>query len=285
MSNQNYRRMKKLLFLLTLVGLLCCCQKKTTMETTQYAASEVIYPNEDKLDSMVVEIDMELPTKLPIDSLLLPIQQNILQQLYGKRFACMEPEEAMWAYIRMNQAEYLEMNKENLDMSNENETDDTTDSSDEEIDIRYTFCEENYISARVIERVGNILSYGIEQYVYMGGAHGIGTRFFYNYDLNTATLLNEDILFIDGYHEQLTALLRRNLVQQNEQLNSESDLLNSDYQQDNIIPNNNFAVQNNGISWHYNPYDIAPYAYGETDIFVAADDLKPLLREGIIIWE
>ncbi len=277
--------MKKLFFLLTLIGLLCCCQKKSNMETRQYTASEVIYPNNDKLDSMVVEIDMEMPTKLPVDSLLLPIRQNILEQLYGKRFAYMDPEEAMWAYIRMNQQEYLEMNKENLAVFNDNETDDAPDPYEEEMNMRYTFSEENYISARVIEWVGNILSYSIEQYIYMGGAHGIGTRFFYNYDLNQGTLITEDILFIDGYQEQLTTLLRRNLVQQTEQLNSESDLLNSDYQQDNIVPNDNFSIQTKGISWHYNPYDIAPYAYGETDIFVAADDLKPLLREGISIWE
>lgn len=273
--------MKKILFLMSLLVLMCACHKEAEMETRQYTASEVIYPTTDKLDSMIVEIDMEIPTKLPVDSVLAPIQENILEQIYGKHFASMDPEKAMWEYIRMNQEEYRATNKENLTFQVEATI---VPSEDDEMDIRYTFSEEIYISARIMEQVGNILAYSVEQYVYMGGAHGINTRYFYNYDLNNGSLIEEETLFVDGYQTQLTSLLRRNLVEQSEALHSEADLIQSDYQQDNIIPNNNFSIQSDGMSWHFNPYDIAPYAYGETDIFVSSADLQPLLKEGITLW-
>ncbi len=268
---------------MSLLVLMCACHKEAEMETRQYTASEVIYPTNDKLDSMIVEIDMEIPTKLPVDSLLAPIQENILEQIYGKHFATMDPEKAMWEYIRMNQEEYQASNKENLVMLGE-EPIEQMPSDEDEMDIRPTFSEEIYISARIMEQVGNILAYSVEQYVYMGGAHGINTRYFYNYDLNNGSLIEEETLFADGYQTQLTALLRRNLVEQSEALHSEADLIQSDYQQDNIVPNNNFCIQSDGMSWHFNPYDIAPYAYGETDIFVSSADLQPLLKEDINLW-
>ncbi len=279
----NTHVMKKILFLMSLLVLMCACHKEAEMETRQYTASDVIYPTNDKLDSMIVEIDMEIPTKLPVDSVLAPIQENILEQIYGKHFATMDPEKAMWEYIRMNQEEYQASNKENLVMLGE-EPIEQMPSDEDEMDIRPTFSEEIYISARIMEQVGNILAYSVEQYVYMGGAHGINTRYFYNYDLNNGSLIEEETLFADGYQTQLTALLRRNLVEQSEALHSEADLIQSDYQQDNIVPNNNFCIQSDGMSWHFNPYDIAPYAYGETDIFVSSADLQPLLKEDINLW-
>ncbi len=276
--------MKRILFFACLLVLWTGCQKKVEIETHQFTAAETIYPAGEKTDSMVVEIDMEIPTILPVDSALLPVQQNILEQLFGKRFSALSPDEAMWAYIRMNQDEYRQMNREQLESRAEDEESqsDIPDDSGEELD--YTFSEENYISARVMEVVGNVLSYSVEQYVYMGGAHGIGTRFFYNYDITTGTLLDEASLFSEGYRDKLTHILRHNLVLQTEDLHSDADLANSEYQQESIVPNNNFCIQSGGISWHFNPYDIAPYAYGDTDIFVSSDELTPLLRDGVAIW-
>lgn len=276
--------MKKILFLMSLLVLWTGCQKKVEIETHQFSAAETIYPTDEKTDSMVVEIDMEIPTVLPVDSAILPVRQNILEQIFGQRFSSLSPDEAMWAYIRMNQDEYRQMNREQLEFRAEDEImqSDLSDDSGEE--VGYTFSEENYISARVMEVVGNILSYSVEQYVYMGGAHGVGTRFFYNYDIATGTLLSEESLFAEGYRDKLTQILRHNLVLQTENLHSDADLVDSEYQQESIVPNNNFCIQSKGISWHFNPYDIAPYAYGDTDIFVSSEDLKPLLREGIVIW-
>ncbi len=276
--------MKKILFLMLLLVLWTGCQKQTEIETHQFSAAETIYPTDEKTDSMVVEIDMEIPTVLPVDSVLLSVRQNILEQVFGKRFSALSPDEAMWAYIRMNQDEYRQMNREQLEVREEDEEKQSELSDDSEEEIDYTFCEENYISARVMEVVGNVLAYSVEQYVYMGGAHGIGTRFFYNYDITTGTLLREESLFAEGYRDKLTHLLRHNLVMQTESLHSDADLANSDYFQENIVPNNNFCIQSGGISWHFNPYDIAPYAYGDTDIFVSSEELKPLLREGVTLW-
>lgn len=284
MSQLNPKCMKKILLLICVLALVSSCQKQVEVETQQFEASEVIYPSDDKPDSMVVEINIEIPTLLPVDSSLSPIQQNILEQLFGKRFASLAPEEAMWAYIRMNQDEYLRMNREQLESQQQDESTYSGITDDQEESLTYTFSEENYISARLMDVVGNIFSYSIEQYVYMGGAHGIGTRFFYNYDMTTGNLLKEEMLFSEGYKEELTQLLRHNLVLQTEDLHSDSDLENSEFRQESIVPNNNFCIQSDGISWHFNPYDIAPYAYGDTDIFVPAKELKPLLRAEIELW-
>ena len=43
-------------------------------------------------------------------------------------------------------------------------------------------------------------------------------------------------------------------------------------------PNGNFSVGKEGITWYFNPYDIAPYALGVIDVTLSWDQLKPLLK-------
>lgn len=43
-------------------------------------------------------------------------------------------------------------------------------------------------------------------------------------------------------------------------------------------PNGNFAVSEEGVTWTYNPYEIAPYSMGIIDLTVTWADLKPYLK-------
>lgn len=43
-------------------------------------------------------------------------------------------------------------------------------------------------------------------------------------------------------------------------------------------PNGNFSVSEEGVTWTYNPYEIAPYAMGAIELAVRWSDLKPYLK-------
>ena len=134
------------------------------------------------------------------------------------------------------------------------------------------------LAGRIMHCTDKILAYGIERYVYMGGAHGSTVRSFTNYCLKTGAILREKDLFSEGYEAPLRQLLLMNLVEQNEDMQLIEDLQNSDYQVDEIRPNGNFYITEEGITYVFNQYEIAPYAYGEIDIFISNDQLTTLLR-------
>jgi len=149
-------------------------------------------------------------------------------------------------------------------------------------DGRILLCEEQYLSGSVMGIVKDILSYGVERYVYLGGPHGNNYRLFLNFDLRTGRTLSEEDIFTEGYEEPLTELLLHYMVEQNDEVDLIKDLELAGYNVDDIHPNDNFYLADEGITYVFNPYDIAPYAFGETEILIPWDDVKPLLRDFVL---
>lgn len=106
---------------------------------------------------------------------------------------------------------------------------------------------------------------------YTGGSHGqfgIGCDVF---DLTTGSVLTEEDLFIDDFFSPLCDLLEE-AVEANVP-GEDKDLLFGTPE-----PNGNFSVSEDGITWVYNPYEIAAYASGVIELPVSWETLKPLLQ-------
>ncbi len=255
---------------------LCCliaCQDKKAVETEQIAVEETTYLNASKEDSLYIHFEIEYPTSLENNNVLVPIQQSLVTNLFGEPYAHTSIHDAIQQVLTTYQTEYIRNNEiliDELETSNE-------DSEEHEI-AHWSFSEEEILTGRIMNVENNILSYGIEQYVYTGGAHGVSNRYFYNYDLQTGDLLTEEDIFVTNYQETLTSLLRQNLVAQNPETQVIEDLAQTEYDVEKIVPNNNFYFTPEGIIYVFNPYEIAPYAYGETEIFILKGDLKSILK-------
>ena len=50
---------------------------------------------------------------------------------------------------------------------------------------------------------------------------------------------------------------------------------------DEISPNGNFSVGENGVTFIFNQYEIAAYAFGVIEITIPADEIKPFLKPGM----
>jgi hypothetical protein len=46
-----------------------------------------------------------------------------------------------------------------------------------------------------------------------------------------------------------------------------------------VKPNDNFFVTKGGVGFHFNIYEITPYAVGSFDAFIPFNELKGLLKE------
>ncbi len=122
-----------------------------------------------------------------------------------------------------------------------------------------------------------ILSFYILNYAYTGGAHGLENLDFTNVDLKTGKVLSLADLLADGRKQDLSRLLTRKLKSMNK-IPETQKLTDAGYFTDEIQPNENFYLTPGGIGFLYNHYDIAPYSFGATDIFLSADEVRTLIR-------
>ena len=256
-------------FSLLIACLLLVGCERNALQTTSLSSEQVCYLTDAQEDSLTVSIHIEYPTAIGKTDALNNIQRDLKHRLFGEAYIDMEPQQALDAYVAMLKTEY-KIN--NLPLKEDWEKDNR--------DYEYApiCCEEQVLTGSVMGEVKGILSYCVERYVYTGGAHGSNFRQFVNYNLQTGEQIDEDQLFAENYQEPLTQLLLQYMVEQNDEIALIQDLQEAGYNVDDIHPNDNFYLAEEGITYVFNPYDIAPYALGETEILIPWSALQNILK-------
>lgn len=269
--------MKKLYFfaLIAAMAMLGSCKQQPNVITEHLSCSEVVYLTDAQTDSLALQMEIDFPTRIVPDSVYAPICQGLLEELFGDAYAQMDINQAMAAYAAMIKTEF-KLN--NLPILEDWENQVGNIPANEEDGHGPMFCEEQIISGQVMGQIRGIFSYGIERYVYAGGAHGSNFRLFANFCMATGKRLHEQDVFVADYQEALTNLLLKKMVDQNDEIALIEDLQQAGYNIDEIHPNDNFYLSEDGITYVFNPYDIAPYALGETEILLPWDELGELVN-------
>jgi len=118
-------------------------------------------------------------------------------------------------------------------------------------------------------------------YSYMGGAHGMHNLKCDNVDLRDGSVITEDRLFARGYKDKLAALIQNVVKERNSSADEDTHiLLLVDIPE--IMPNNNFAFEGDGLVYYYNQYEISPYVQGVVEIKIPYDKVKPLINKQYI---
>lgn len=136
-----------------------------------------------------------------------------------------------------------------------------------------TFC--NWYYGTVGAFGGKFMSlqtYQVFSESYTGGAHGMYYSIPYVIDLTSGEIMTENDLFLPGYVAPVTGLIK-------ERLESEqgSDTFETMFQEG-MVPNGKCGVSLEGVTWFYQPYEIASYAEGIIKVTVSWADLKPYLN-------
>lgn len=256
-----------ILAILALVG--CKHTSSEPVQTKEYSYEEYYALEEGRTDSLYVSITLDYPVAVQNAEVLPVIQRSIKQELFGDAYQDMDIRQAIEAYTAMLKTEYRQNNLPVLaELVREGNT-----------NMDALLREEQIISSMVMGVHEGIMSYGVERYVFMGGAHGSNFRIFSNYDLRTGAMLHEWDLFKPGYAEPLTDLLLENMVAQNEDLTLIEDLQEYGYNVDEIHPNDNFFLTDSCLVYVFGQYEIGPYALGETEIAIGYDQLAALLQK------
>ena len=113
---------------------------------------------------------------------------------------------------------------------------------------------------------------------YEGGAHGINQKLTMNFDNSTGKMLTLDDIFVPGFETALNRLLLQKLMEETD--TKDIDNLRDKgylYSMDMFAPEN-FILDEDGITFIYNPYEIAPYEKGMTELTLDYNELKEIWK-------
>ena len=121
-----------------------------------------------------------------------------------------------------------------------------------------------------------------EQYLYYEhAAHGLNTQYSIVVDLKTGKKVPlEQILMNKQATNALHNLQQQAFIQllKNEHALGDEEMaqFNKDFP---FITSTNWRLNKNGLSFAYNPYEIAPYSFGNIEIFVDKESLKGIVKD------
>ena len=125
----------------------------------------------------------------------------------------------------------------------------------------------------------DILSYTVNFENYTGGAHGAHSFTNHVIDMKTGNLIKEDDIFIEGFQEDLAQILIDRIAKQNTVENPKELENIGFFSIDEIFPNGNFLIDDNGITYTFNEYEIAAYVVGATNVHLPYEEIQYLLKK------
>jgi hypothetical protein len=136
------------------------------------------------------------------------------------------------------------------------------------------------IEVGILMNQENLLCIETSEYVYSGGAHGMLNRLFYVFDSKSGRQLKAEDVFLPQSDSALTELLTT-AIKARYEINSDSSLTSFGLFVEVVEPSDNFWLSNTGIGFYYNSYELAPYSYGQSDLFLPFELLKGLLNKDL----
>lgn len=119
---------------------------------------------------------------------------------------------------------------------------------------------------------GNWRSYEVTTVYYDGGAmHPQESKTGSVFDIRTGKELTPEDIFLPGYDNTLSILLFRHKF--------DGEKHKNEYFDDRIISNGNFTVSSKGVTYIYNPYEIAPASCGIIEVTIPWSELKSILNK------
>lgn len=135
---------------------------------------------------------------------------------------------------------------------------------------------EDRVGGAFQKKYKNYLNYLVSYYSFRGGAHGIQTLSNVVFDAKTGEQVHETDLFAPGYEAPVAQLLRLAVKSSMEEEDPElMQLVNLEQ----VVPNGNFSIHEDGMEWLFQPYEVGPYALGIVSATLPWDELKPFMKQ------
>jgi hypothetical protein len=115
------------------------------------------------------------------------------------------------------------------------------------------------------------------RYYYMGGAHSLQEKQYFLFDMVKNKTINLDELIRENTNAALQQLIAAELREQ-AGIKKNAPLSQAGFFADIPDLTENFFLTPEGIGFHWNPYEIAPYSTGSVEVVLPYDELMDVLR-------
>ena len=106
----------------------------------------------------------------------------------------------------------------------------------------------------------------------------LASKSFYTFDLQSSKRIMLSDIFSETDILKINSLLQKQLLTDAKCRNSDQLADFGYFNADNLSATENFSLTDNGISFHYNPLEIACYAVGEVCIFIPYKELRQYIN-------
>ena len=233
-----------------------------------------------------IEVDFIYPVssgKMNLDML----QQFFIRNTFGAPYDTLSPPDAVQAYVRnyienytADAGTYRESADEIRELNSLISGIDVSDSEHYTEDFFYSYYES--ISDSIVYNYHEVLSFQVKQSNNKGGAASYDSYRNYVLNLNTGRQVTENDIFNAGYDTALQRLIITSLL---EQANAGSVEELEDlgfFGVREIVPNQNFLLDDKGIIYTYNKGEYSAYQLDAPQVFIPYEMIFPLLRENSV---
>jgi hypothetical protein len=271
-----FNKIGRLLFLLLGAGFLLLslsCTKK--MRTNNYKiVFDTIQVNEIqsvKNKKINLNCNLHISFTYPIScndtTLLNNLQKLFIEKFLPPRYAAFPPQDAINHFSKQYILDFKSLKMEDF-VDEEQAPKDTAD-----------FAYELNLKNEIIYNQNRFISFIVKSNNYEGGAHGSNNISGYVIDLNTGKFLTEDDFSGNNYNKNLASIIVHKIAEANH-LKNVSQLEEIGYNHiDDIVPNENFTIDDKGITYYFNEYEIAAYFVGLTKVFIPYEELNAFLAK------
>jgi hypothetical protein len=202
--------------------------------------------------------------------ILSKLKRHFIHSFFGEDGIAFTPEEVMEKYVRRYITDYRELEHDFVE---------ETKIFGEKPHQESWFAYYEMSSNEILYNRCNLLSYTVSVDYYTGGAHGEQGYSNFVIDLKTGDELSENDVFIENYQNELSKIIVEAIASDNNVADPAELESMGFFSVEEIYPNNNFYVDENGITYTFNKYEIAAYFVGKIDVTLPFDRIRHLMLE------
>ncbi len=269
----NYTKAAKVLSGILFVFIVSSCTQNTVL-TIDRSHEENYYLSQTDTarGAVLINITVELPVCFKDQAVVDSIRTSLVTFMFGKEYVKMDVDTVVRSFVADIKHEYKINNEPLLKLMDAKN--------------RYRLDNEQVLEGFSLLSDENIFSYGVNRYVFMGGAHGLNTRNYFNFNLKNGKRITEADLYKPGFENALSELIKVRMIEErkeNPELEPIERLEDSDYWVEAIKPNGNFYITDQSINYVFNPYEIGPYYMGQTEVTLPFARLSQILKPNGLI--
>jgi len=218
--------------------------------------------------SCSLQVKFIYPVDFKDKEILTKIQQQFIVSYFGEDYANNSPQDAIKLYLEKYINDF-KLQENDFLIDQQNHQSDPSESLYSNYEI---------LNNDILYNQNNLISLIINRVYYKGGAHDAHSHINYVIDLTTGKRITENEIFVDDYKEDLANIIV-NEIAQNNNVAKADDLENMGYFDiEEIFPNKNFYIDDKGINYTFNEFDIAAYVVGPIYVHIPYEKIRHLLR-------